>query len=714
MATGTVRGLVHDAQHRPVAGARASLRAVTSSLQFEQTTTDEGLFTWTAVPAGEYELSVEAESFATQKVRVVVKSGETPVFHMELAAKMLEQQVDVRAQEAPVESVSPRPMVNRESIERYAGADGANSMRVITEFLPGATVVHDQLHVRGGHQVSWAIDGVPIPNTNIATNLAPQFNPKDMDYLELQSGGFSADYGDRTYGVFNVIPRTGFERAREAELVASYGSFHATDDQLSFGDHGQRTAYFLSLSGNRTDHGLETPTQANEHNLGSGGSGYTSLIWNRSASDQLRADGSFRADFYQIPVDPTAPLPDREREQDGFAIVSWLHTISPGTLLTVAPFYHLNRAAYEGAAGDLPTVSDNRRSQYGGGQAILSTEWKSQSLRAGMYGFAQRDTSRFALAADDGTGAAFAETMRPTGSLEAYFAEDRYALERHGTQWLTLSGGVRVTRFSGNLDETAASPRLGAAVRVPGLGWTVRATYSRFYQAPPLDTVTGALGEFATASGLGFLPLHGERDEQREFGLAIPFRGWTADFATFRTGARNYFDHGPVGSSNLFLSLTVDHARIAGYEASVRSSLLLGRAHAHLVYSNQRAQGYGAVTGGLTDFSPPEAGGFYLDHDQRNTLSAVADTALPGKTFASLTMNYGSGFLNGNGPDHLPQYATVDLSCGKSFGEALDVRVSATNVGNEQYQLDLSNTFGGSHYGEPRMVSVQVKYRFRL
>ena len=427
-------------------------------------------------------------------------------------------------------------MVSRASIERYAGVDGANSLRVITEFLPGATVVHDQLHVRGGHQVSWAIDGVPIPNTNIATNLAPQFNPKDMDYLEMQSGGFSADYGDRTYGVFNVIPRTGFERSREAELVTSYGSFHATDDQLSFGDHNQRAAYFVSLSGNRTEHGLETPTQANEHNLGSGGSGYASLIWNRSASDQIRVDGSFRSEFYQIPVDPAAPLPDREREQDGFAIVSWLHTISPGTLLTLAPFYHFNRAAYEGAAGDVPTVSDNRASQYAGGQAILSTAWKSQSLRAGMYGFAQGDRRRFMLAANDGTGAAFAETVRPAGSLQAYFAEDRYALERHGTQWLTLSGGVRVTRFSGNLDETAASPRLGAALRIPGLGWTARASYSRFYQAPPLDTVSGALGEFATANGLGFLPLHGERDEQREFGVAVPFRGWTADLAAFRTG----------------------------------------------------------------------------------------------------------------------------------------------------------------------------------
>ena len=106
-------------------------------------------------------------------------------------------------------------------MQRTPGADRTNSLAMITDYVPGSYVVHDQLHVRGGHQVTWAIDGVPIPNTNIASNVGPQFDPKDIDYLEVQRGSYSADYGDRTYGVFNVAPRTGFERDNEAELVRS-------------------------------------------------------------------------------------------------------------------------------------------------------------------------------------------------------------------------------------------------------------------------------------------------------------------------------------------------------------------------------------------------------------------------------------------------------------------------------------------------------------
>jgi len=79
-------------------------------------------------------------------------------------------------------------------------------MAMITDFTPGAYVTHDMLHMRGGHQVDWLIDGVPVPNTNIATNLGPQIDPKDIDYLEIQRGSYDAEYGDRTYGIFNIVP----------------------------------------------------------------------------------------------------------------------------------------------------------------------------------------------------------------------------------------------------------------------------------------------------------------------------------------------------------------------------------------------------------------------------------------------------------------------------------------------------------------------------
>jgi outer membrane receptor protein involved in Fe transport len=247
---------------------------------------------------------------------------------------------------------------------------------------------------------------------------------------------------------------------------------------------------------------------------------------------------------------------------------------------------------------------------------------------------------------------------------------------------------------------------------VPRLGWVVRGFYGRYYQAPPLSTVGGPLLDFALQQGFGFLPLRGERDEQYEVGLAIPVRGWMLDSSLFRTHAHNFFDHSVLGNSNIFLPVTIDTARIRGGEVTLRSPQLWRRLKVHAAYSHQFAEGKGGVTGGLTDFSAPEGGFFFLDHDQRDALSTGFDMNLPWRSWLTGNLSYGSGFLNGNGPAHLDPHTTFDLSLGKSFGESLSVRLTALNIANSRYLLDSSNTFGGTHFNYPRQIFATLCYRF--
>ena len=127
--------------------------------------------------------------------------------------------------------------------------------------------------------------------------------------------------------------------------------------------------------------------------------------------------------------------------------------------------------------------------------------------------------------------------------------------------------------------------------------------------------------------------------------------------------------------------------------------------------THQKIQGQGAVTGGLTDFSPPAAL-FFLDHDQRNTLSTGLTVNLPSRSYVSGNVVYGSGFLNGDGPDHLPGHTTFDFSVGKGFGENWMVALQGVNVTNKRFLLDSANTFGGTHFAEPRQIYVELRYRF--
>jgi hypothetical protein len=513
--------------------------------------------------------------------------------------------------------------------------------------------------------------------------------------------------------VFNVAPRTGFERNREAELVASYGNFHQTNDEFSLGDHTERFAYFASAAGNRSDLGLETPSSAVIHDRDNGLSGFVSLIFNVDPKDQFRLIASGRRDFYQIPNDASsqaAGVRDVERESDAFMDFSWARTAGPGLLITVSPFYHFNRANFVGGPSDPNlSVEQNRSSNYEGAQVTFGVVKNRHNARAGFYGFAQQDDTLFSLQATDGSGLSLRQSESPTGGVEAMFLEDEYQVN----SWLRLSGGLRYTHNSGQLTENAANPRVAASIRLPRLNWALHGFYGRFYQAPPLSTVSGPLLNFVLAQGLGFIPLRGERDEEHQFGLTIPVKGWTFDADDFLTHAQNFFDHNSLGDSNIFFPLTINRARIRGIEATLQSPRLHERGQVHFAYSHQYAEGFGAVSGGLTDFSPP-AGGFYLDHDQRHTMNAGFDVNLPWKAWVNGNIYYGSGFTNGSAPEHLPGHTTLDLALGRSFGERFSVSVSGLNVANRRFLLDNSSTFGGTHYFNPREIFVQVRYRFRF
>lgn len=711
---GDVSGTVIDPQQRPIAGAKVTLLASLSSFSYTSQSDGAGQFSFRLVPIGEYMVTVESDGFSKSILMVTVLSDRTTVLRVQLKIAPVSQQVEVRALPGRVDSDSPTPvtLVSRHQITQTPGADRTNSLSMITNYVPGSYVTHNQMHIRGGHQVTWLVDGVPVANTNIADTVGPQFDPKDIDYLEVQRGSYSAEYGDRTYGVFNVVPRSGFERQREAELLISYGNFNQTNDQLSFGDHSKRFAYYASINGNRSDYGLETPVPQVLHDQSNGLGGFASLIFNRNPKDQFRLVTALRRDFYQVPNDQHAQdagIRDIEHERDAFINFSWVRTLNDKLLLTVSPFYHYNRAAFIGGRNDTSVVAtDERASQYGGAQAVLSALTRKHNAKAGFYGFWQSDTAFFGLQGEDGNGPVNLEQEEnPQGNLTAVFVEDQYK----PAPWVTLTGGVRLTRFHGSLTETAASPRVGAAIRIPRTNIVLHGFYGRFYQAPPLSTLSGPLLQFALAQGVDFIPLHGERDEERQFGITIPIKGWAVDADYFHTGVKNLFDHDTLGNSNIFLPLTIERGRMRGFEVTARSPQVFRRGQFYLAYSNQRLQGQGTVTGGLTDFSPP-ADLFFLDHDQRQTLSTGFTANLRARAYVSANVSYGSGFLNGDGPDHLPGHTTFGFSVGKGFGENWSVALQTVNLTNKRFLLDRANTFGGTHFAEPRQIYVELHYRF--
>ena len=741
----TVHGVVHDPQHRPVAGAQVTLQSADSAFSLHAVSDAQGEFELSQAPIGVYRLEVKANGFGVVKETLTVASGTNPMLHVPLPLASVSTTVVVQGSLAlsPTDSVTPTTLVTRQQIDETPGASRTLGMQMITDYVPGSYMTHDMLHMRGGHQTSWLIDGVAIPNTKIGSNVGPQIDPKDIDQLETQRGSYTAEVGDRTYGVFNVLPRNGFAYNREGELRVSGGNLGSGETQLSMGNHSAKTAWYASLTGSRSNFGLATPVAGIFHDATNSGSGFLSLLRNQTSRDQLRLDAQYRQDFFQIPYDPdpndweqasqyynSYGLRDGQRERDSFVIANWVHTLSPKTVVEVAPFYHFNQANYDSVDADFPVATTwHQTSNYAGAQADVRADLGANSFSAGMYSFFQNESDLFGVVVNDQSfpahSVANTHSAANAGLIE-FSISDHLRLNRY----IALLGGMRFSSFHSGNTEGAAYPRIGATVEIPRLHWVLRAFYGHFFQPAPVETVSSEFLNYVTSQPghNAFVPLPSERDEEHQFGVQIPWKGWSLDVDNFRTRVNNFLDHANAGESNAYFPIAVDGALVRGWEMSLRSPELGRLGQFHLAYANQIAEQRGNVIGGFAcsdsadvacnlgdDYTP-------VDHDQRHTLNTGFTARVPQQSWFATNVYYGSGFHNGLagsgvGPyqaDYLPAHTTFDVSAGHSFGDKWKLSASVINVTNHRVLLDNSITVGGFHFNDPRMFSAELRYRFHF
>ena len=746
----TVHGVVHDPQHRPVADATVTLQAADSDFALHATTNAEGEFELPQAPIGVYRLTVVAAGFADAMQTLTVASGTNPVLHIPLNLAGTTQSVIVSGEASSADTVTPTTLITRKTIDETPGADRTTGTEMITDYVPGAYMTHDMLHMRGGHQTTWLIDGVAIPNNKIASDVGPQIDPKDIDSMETERGSYDADLGDRTYGMFNVLPRNGFEFNRDGELMLYAGNLYTGEAQVALGDHSEKSAWYASATGSRSNFGLATPVPTIYHDATNSESGFVSLIRNQTPKDQLRADGQYRQDYFQVPYDPnpsdyecnsdhycSTGLRDAQKERDSFVIANWVHTISPNALVSVAPFYHFNQSDYDSLSTDQPVATTwHQTSNYLGAQADGRWDVGWNSFSSGMYSFYQKENDLFGVAADGKcltTNSPCNTPANENAGLVEFSLGDHLRLGKY----VTLLGGERFSIYRAKLDESATYPRIGATVRIPKLNWVLRGFYGHFFQPAPILTVSSSVLNYAGSLGGGentFTPIPSERDEEHQFGIEIPYRGWMLDVDTFKNRVNNFLDHSNLGESNMYFPIAVDGALVRAWEMTLHSPSLWRYGQFYVTYSNQIAEQRGDIIGGFTCSIPTDSacdlGPQYipLDHDQRQTLNTGFTANLPAYTWFATNVYYGSGFSNGlactdpsacpnNGSysaPYLPVHTTFDSSIGHSLGERWKLSATVINVTNHRVLEDNSITIGGFHWNDPQMFAVEARYKFKF
>src|SRR5580704_8278454 len=139
---GSVRGVIHDPQHRPVQGAMVMLKAQNSDWMQSHDSNDRGEFDFSSVPLGTYTVTVSSRGFQQTQQVVVVQSDTSPILHFQLTVAGAKERVEVSETpvEATTETVTPTTTLNRIDIQQTPGADRTNGLQMITDYVPAAYV----------------------------------------------------------------------------------------------------------------------------------------------------------------------------------------------------------------------------------------------------------------------------------------------------------------------------------------------------------------------------------------------------------------------------------------------------------------------------------------------------------------------------------------------------------------------------------------------
>src|SRR5215470_9612212 len=217
--TGTLRGTVTDPQEQAVPGAKVKLTSQATKAVLETETSSVGVYVFSGLQAGTYELQVEHQGFATYKnsnIHVLAAQVTDLGVTMTLAGTSTTIIVETGANVVQTESSQISGSFEGRSISEIPVQTGAIlSVLNLSVFLPNTTTQLGGTSGNGGsvgglrgRENSFSIDGTDN-NDPTVTTATQQVIPDSVQELVINQNIYSAEYGRGAGGQFNVITKTG-------------------------------------------------------------------------------------------------------------------------------------------------------------------------------------------------------------------------------------------------------------------------------------------------------------------------------------------------------------------------------------------------------------------------------------------------------------------------------------------------------------------------
>jgi hypothetical protein len=230
---GGLEGIVKDNTGAVLPGVAIEATSPTSLGALTAVTDAAGYFRLSALLPGEYTVTATLSGFTVAKARVPVTAGAVPRVELALQVSGVAEQVQVTADTSALDMGSSRTatVITAEVIKDLPPGRTFNTL---LQLAPGvrpepkagsAGVGGYQVDGASGSENVFVVDGVDVSSVRNSSLGAANAIPFEfVTELQVNSGGFNAEYGGALGGVVNVVSKSGTDVFRGEGLYQFSGS----------------------------------------------------------------------------------------------------------------------------------------------------------------------------------------------------------------------------------------------------------------------------------------------------------------------------------------------------------------------------------------------------------------------------------------------------------------------------------------------------------
>jgi len=718
-------GSLRDNSGKPVAGASVQLQHQDGATVQTASSAQDGSFRFAALEAGPYKLKVEASGFYPAEHTFVMRPRQPFSLSIELQTKQtVQEKVEVRAtyQTIDPQKTGSSYTFTRDDLEKLPEPIADNTNDLVNNLMPGASDSHDNfLAVRGTEfSLHEFVNGVSFLD-NTQPQFSPGVSPQIFETVDLMTGGFPAEYGNRYGGVLDITTRSGASLAGHGDVNFRGATYENYDLNAEYGGQAGWLGYYLFVDGFTSGRYLDPPEPKELYDFGKGSRATAQLDFRSGTKDTFKLllmGGGTNFQQPNISEDQEAGRDAQRHLRQQTAILSWYHSFSPETLLSTSLYERVGSdRVLPTSDPDTPYSVASRAPFTIGIKSDVSHLWHGHVLKAGVDLVRLRELESFFFDSrgDPDVFPPFSGGLK--GGQASLYLQDHFAPIRN--LWVDL--GLRYDYFDLVTTAVQTSPRVGLAYHFNSTKSVLHAAYNRYFSPPPIEY--SLLASFIGNNAV---------DPDQRVGNVRAYRqnymeaGWSQELhprvslelnAYLHTGRDSYENH-EISISRIFVPINFHAARSSGGELVLNMKQLerLGIA-GRFQYALSRTYFYGPITGGFAGDEPLVEGERVIPaFDQTHTGTAQIFYNNRWRNFwAGSALRYGSGTIVEKGP-RLPQHFTADLATGLNLWNAerrrIDLEFDVTNVSNSIYQIAKESEEIPIQYAPARTVGGSLKFHF--